>query len=430
MRTEQFRPILSFRPVRICSGRIKLKKSHFLAFAMDEKKDIYGREEINDKRLEIFIKSNSINKDVILEYLHDCELGKVIKHRAKKKMDAITRYKHLSHLDRISRIIKKPFVKLFQTDLEEFILDLERGKYKRSMDGKPLAQATIVSYKEIFRKFILWMNTNKGTKLDVSFIDTYRKDTEIPALSREEVELLMERCSNIRDRFIVKFLFDSGARIEEFLNIKWSDLTWDKEINCYMVRIRISKTKPRTISLQLSTKEINDYKKYIEEQGLFKIENFLIDMNYDAIRIMLTRLGKKILGKRVTPHVFRHTSATYYANKIPYFPFCYRYGWSFNSDQPQRYIDRNGIQEKDTAKIIKNDEIGKYKEESQKLKEDFNRLTSENKEIWKWLEKLVFANKLMLKATTKNKSGEENLKKQIKDMLSNEEEYTPTLTRK
>jgi len=388
---------------------------------MDEKKDIYGREEIYSKRLEIFMKDKSLNKQIVLEYLHDCELGKVIKHIAKKKMDAITRCKHLSHIDRISRIIKKPFVKLSQADLEKFILDLERGKYKRSMDNKPLAQATIVTYKEIFRKFIMWMNAVKGTKLDVSFIDTYRKDTEIPALSREEVELLMERCSNIRDRFIVKFLFDSGARIEEFLNIKWSDLTWDKELNCYMVRIRVSKTKPRTISLQLSTKEIEDYRKYLEESGMFKVDNFLIDMNYDAIRIMLTRLGKRILGKRVTPHVFRHSSATYYANKIAYFPFCYRYGWSFNSDQPQRYIDRNGIQEKETAKIIKNDEIGKYKEESQKLKEDFSRLATENKEIWKWLEKLVFANKIMLKAATKNEKVKDEFKKQIKEMLSDEQ---------
>lgn len=392
---------------------------------MEEKRDIYGREEINNKRLGIFIKSNSINKDIILEYLHDCELGKVIKHRAKKKMDAVTRCKHLSLIDRISRIMKKPFEKMSQDDLEKFILDLDRGKYKRTMDNKPLSQATVVTYKEIFRKFIAWMNTTKGTKLDVSFIDTYRKDTEIPALSREEVELLAERSSNVRDRFIIRFLFDSGARVEEFLNIKWSDLTRDKELGCYMVRIRISKTKPRTISLQLSTKEIDDYKKDIEGKGLFKLENFIVNMNYDAVRIMLTRLGKKVLGKRVTPHVFRHSSATYYANKISYFPFCYRYGWSFNSDQPQRYIDRNGIQEKETAKLIKQDEIGRYKEESEKVREDFSRISSENREIWKWIENLTFANKMMLKAMEKNKNVEKDIKKQIKSFLSEQENNPP-----
>jgi len=364
---------------------------------MQDKRDIYGREEIYNKRLNVFKKNHSVDKEIILEYLRDCELGKVIKNRAKKKMDVATRYKQLIHLARISRIIKKSFLKMTQQDLEEFILSLERGKYKKMTDNKPLSQATIVTYKLIFRKFILWVNAQKKRKLDVSFIDTYREEIEISAFTREEVEKLMGRCEHSRDKFIIRFLFDSGARIEEFLNIKWSDLTWDDKISCYLVRIRISKTKPRTISLQLSTKEINDYKEYLSEKGPLPQERFLIDLTYDAIRMKLLRLGKKVLGKRVTPHLFRHSSATYYANRISYFPFCYRYGWTFDSSQPRRYIDRNGIQERETAKIIKNDEIGRYREENRDLKEKFTTLATENKEMWNQIEKLTVTSKALLK---------------------------------
>lgn len=385
---------------------------------MQDKLDIYNREEMYSKRLGIFKKSISNgNKKIILEYLRDCELGKVIKSRAKKKMGVATRFKHLTHLDRISKLIKKPFTRMTQGDLEKFILDLDRGRYKRTMDNKPLAQATIVSYKEIFRKFILWMNERKGTKLDVSFIDTYREDKEIPALTREEVEKLIARSKYVRDRFIVLFLFDSGARIEEFLNVKWSDLTWDEKLNCYLARIRISKTIARTVSLQLSTKEINDYKEFLKGNNQFEPEGYLINMSYDAIRIMLRRLGKEVLGKRVTPHVLRHTSATYYANKISYFPFCYRYGWTFNSKEPRRYIDRNGIQEKETAKIIKNDEIGKYREESQELKEKITRLMVENKEIWKWLYRLAITNKITEEAA-KDKHVEVELQRAAERIMS------------
>ena len=355
---------------------------------MIEKIDIYNTEGNYKTQVKSFKKdANNGNRELILDYLRDCELGKTIKNRAKKKIGVGRRSKILSSLSRISNWIKKPFVNLTQEELENFILDLERDKYKKK-DRNNFSDSTKVDFKKILRKFILWMNKNKETSLDVSFIDTYQEEKEVPALTREEVEKLISRTNNLKTRFIIKVLFDGGLRIEEFLNLRGDDLTWKQDLSCYMIRVRISKTKPRTISLQLSTKEIDNHIEELKENKQFKSENPLISMTYDAVRVMLKRLGKKVLNKRVTPHLLRHTSATYYANKLSYFQLCYRYGWTMSSKQPNRYIDREGIKEQETAKIIRNDELGNVQEKNKKLEEDIIRLKEQISGMPEMFEKL------------------------------------------
>ena len=374
---------------------------------MIEKIDIYNTEGNYKTQVKSFKKdANNGNRELILDYLRDCELGKTIKNRAKKKIGVGRRSKILSSLSRISNWIKKPFVNLTQEELENFILDLERDKYKKK-DRNNFSDSTKVDFKKILRKFILWMNKNKETSLDVSFIDTYQEEKEVPALTREEVEKLISRTNNLKTRFIIKVLFDGGLRIEEFLNLRGDDLTWKQDLSCYMIRVRISKTKPRTISLQLSTKEIDNHIEELKENKQFKSENPLISMTYDAVRVMLKRLGKKVLNKRVTPHLLRHTSATYYANKLSYFQLCYRYGWTMSSKQPNRYIDREGIKEQETAKIIRNDELGNVQEKNKKLEEDIIRLKEQISGMPEMFEKLNQTDNII----------KERVKQEIKDLI-------------
>ena len=374
---------------------------------MLEKIDIYNTEGNYKTQVKSFKKdANNGNRELILDYLRDCELGKTIKNRAKKKIGVGRRSKILSSLSRISNWIKKPFVNLTQEELENFILDLERDKYKKK-DRNNFSDSTKVDFKKILRKFILWMNKNKETSLDVSFIDTYQEEKEVPALTREEVEKLISRTNNLKTRFIIKVLFDGGLRIEEFLNLRGDDLTWKQDLSCYMIRVRISKTKPRTISLQLSTKEIDNHIEELKENKQFKSENPLISMTYDAVRVMLKRLGKKVLNKRVTPHLLRHTSATYYANKLSYFQLCYRYGWTMSSKQPNRYIDREGIKEQETAKIIRNDELGNVQEKNKKLEEDIIRLKEQISGMPEMFEKLNQTDNII----------KERVKQEIKDLI-------------
>lgn len=75
----------------------------------------------------------------------------------------------------------------------------------------------------------------------------------------------------------------------------------------------------------------------------------------------------------VTPHMLRHSSATYYANRLknPY-KLCYRYGWTIASNMVNRYLDRDGILEEETPSVVKVDEISAAQKLNQGLREELS----------------------------------------------------------
>ncbi|MBU0471512.1 MAG: hypothetical protein KKF65_02735 [Nanoarchaeota archaeon] len=93
------------------------------------------------------------------------------------------------------------------------------------------------------------------------------------------------------------------------------------------------------------------------------------------------RLGLKALGINVTPQMFRHTSATYYAPLLDRATFCKRFGWSFASRMPDRYIDWTGIHEEKAVKAIKANDMQVLKEEYQEMKEDFSRMKEQMQQM-------------------------------------------------
>ena len=205
-------------------------------------------------------------------------------------------------------------------------------------------------------------------------------------MSKEEIDKLA-KTSSIRDAALLMFMFDTGARAEELLNIRIDDLREEQigKDTFFKVRIRFgtTKTKARTITIPLATPYIKNWLS-MHLQGNDK-SCFLFPITYDYLRKILYRKGK-ILSKRIYPHLLRHSSATYYCNRLNQYQLCYRYGWSMSSKQPQRYIDREGIEEEKTAEIIKYDETSKLRKENQLLKEDIQKLKESDKIV---AEKLV-----------------------------------------
>jgi len=73
----------------------------------------------------------------------------------------------------------------------------------------------------------------------------------------------------------------------------------------------------------------------------------------------------------VHPHLFRHSSATYYASKLNRQELCYRYGWRFSSDMPDVYISRAGMENHQLDEKFTQTELST-------LKDDLVRVTQDN----------------------------------------------------
>ena len=287
-----------------------------------EKRDIHIRERQFQTALDS-LKNNKViirhNKDLILQFIRDCRLGKTLKKRQKKVLGLARCTKYMQILRKLSSWLNKPFDEVTQKDMESLIEDLENDQFKYELKGrngktilvKRYADSTKLDYKKTLKKFYKWLLGNNDHYPElVEWIETYDKVLEITALRREEVEQLVD-ASGVRDKAIIMFLFDGGARVEEALNIRLGDLV--KEGDTFKVRIVHSKTKPRTIHLPICFKHLE---MWLEEHPDKDEQSFLFPLSYPGLRQMLHRVGKKVINKRVTPHILRHSSATYYANLI------------------------------------------------------------------------------------------------------------------
>lgn len=361
---------------------------------MEDKIDIHHRKREFETYLRNLQNDETMipqNKEHLLKFIRDCRLGKTLRNRQKKVIGNARCTKYIHILKRISEWLNKPFEEVTQENMESFIEGLENDKYLgkigyRGAKSIILSPSTKVDYKKILKKFYKWLlGKNDQYPELVDWIETYDTLKEISALRREEVEKMVA-ASKTRDKAIIMLLFDSGARAEEFLNIRLHHLSKNGET--YKIRIAHSKTKPRTIHVPLCTEYLdmwlNEYEEHNEDSLLFPI-------SYDGLRVMISRVGKRVLNKRVTPHILRHTSATYYANLLKnQFKLCYRYGWAMASKMPNRYIDREGLIEEETIEIVKANEVSILQKENQELKEkislqdeDFKALRNEFRTLGK-----------------------------------------------
>lgn len=350
--------------------------------------DIHRNEEKWKTSLESFKEGDSVNKKLILEFLRDYEIGKVKrKNSAKKKPALASLIKILYTLKTLSKLFQKDFRKIKQKDLEQWSLDLDNNKFRSIAK---LGDSVKVDFKVCFRMFA----RHVGLELDTEFFDTSiaRKDFDI--IDKEELDKLINALPSYynseargaykfgevksdhfikRGALILKILFDSGMRSEEALNILWNDLKWNDKEKCYFLTIReeTSKTVGRTISLPLSTKEINDWIVQCKKVGDYGKNKKIFDMQYNAFRMFIERVTGKILEKRMPPKIFRKSSATFYASKLNYSQLCIRFGWRFGSDIPNVYIKRSGVSQIEAIKSVRTDKIDKLEGDVQEL---FSRL--------------------------------------------------------
>lgn len=140
-------------------------------------------------------------------------------------------------------------------------------------------------------------------------------------LSEDEVKRMIEVAKNKRDKALIALLYDIGARISEVGNLRIKDVKHD-EIGLYI--LVTGKTGQRRVRAVWSVQYLEDWlEEHPERDNLeapiwfnFK-KNELEQMRYDAIRMRLKKIAKKAgIIKRVHPHLFRHSRATYMANYL------------------------------------------------------------------------------------------------------------------
>jgi integrase len=310
-------------------------------------------------------------KKTIRRFIEELAMGKV--NRGRKICEG-RQAKYLDSLRLPLEFFNKPIERLTLADIERFEKALSTDVIQSRQKGKPYALNTKVDIRKAIKVFLRWrLGVIRAQKL-AGWLDTRDCFKTPDYLAEAEIERLLKQCRTAEQRFLVAVLFDSGARAEEFINIRLEDIRLPEGQDNFVkltLKEEYSKTKGRTISLywRHSLEAVREYVQARIREGL-KADDPVFAKHYDAMRMFLHRLGRRVLGRRVHPHLFRHSSATYYAPKLNRQELCYRYGWRFSSNMPDIYISRAGMVSPELDQKFTQTELSTLKDDLARVNQD------------------------------------------------------------
>jgi len=150
----------------------------------------------------------------------------------------------------------------------------------------------------------------------------------IPYMSEKALSALLQKPSDnttrgIRDKFFMIFIYDTGARIQEILDLRLKDLHLNDSVPCVYLTGKGQKTRAvpllkKTVKhLELYMKHFHPIETHINEDFLFftVIKGNIGKMSPDNVASFLKRYGASArldcaeVPEKIFPHLFRHTRA-------------------------------------------------------------------------------------------------------------------------
>ena len=182
-------------------------------------------------------------------------------------------------------------------------------------EQKDVSRRTIDKYREYITRFFTWAHNEGYIQSNPARNVTAIKYEEKPreALTQVELEYLRMACETVRERAIIEFLYSTGARVSELAVMKKGDINWyEKSVHLF------GKGRKHRISF-LNAKAEVALAKYLESRKddsefLFvSIKKPYRNLSKDGIEKIVRNIARRAsgnIGKHITPHVLRHTTAT------------------------------------------------------------------------------------------------------------------------
>jgi len=260
--------------------------------------------------------------------------------KLERQVKPATEQKYYRTLQCLERIVTKPFDKVSVKELQDAILQFDANER--------YANWTKATVRIVAKTFFKWLN------LDVGWLKCPKKASlrQLPSpeelLTEEDVSKLIAVASHIRNKAIVAFLYESGVRSGEILNMKIGDVKFD-DIGA-IVRVD-GKTGPRRLRIVFAatymSKWIDAHPFSKDSKAAFWIgignTNLNKPLQYDDLRLLLLRLAKHAnIMKDINPHHFRHSRATFLASHLTEQQLKVYFGWTPASNMTATYVHLSG----------------------------------------------------------------------------------------
>lgn len=283
------------------------------------KADIYGMK----KRLELIeagiIRARITEKDRLFQYRDQCFADGLGLHRI---------VKYLQLLKKLCQGSQTPISEISPMELTRILAGIERTD---------LSAWTKHDQKLALRKYLAFCKREDLVKLiRVKGAATNKLPEEL--LSTQDISDLLESVSAapLRMKALVYVLWDSGCRIGEVLGIQKKNVIFDAIGAVLTVE---GKTGMRRIRVIESAGPLNEW---ISERSL-NPDDRVFPLKYETARKQISVLARKAgIQKRIYPHLFRHSRATYLAGYLKEAQLCAHMGWTVGSQMARIYVHLNG----------------------------------------------------------------------------------------
>jgi len=301
---------------------------------------------------------------------------------------------------RLGEHLNKSFKDATADDLMDFFCNLKPVSDNGKSADK-YADRTMWTYKASVKTF--WkclFGIDKKARESPSAVNWIERNSKIvksyvpkDVLTRDEINVLIKCVSSARDKAIIALLFDTGMRCGELLSLRRSQIKFyddyaEFEVNGKTgIRECIAIESAPYLKKQIDWLDKNKHiiKKGFEDYLWLNINRGGWVRNYgrnirnvydergspltrDGVGSLLKRAGKKAkIDKKIWTHLFRHSSATYWAQFLNEAEMRIKFGWSRDSNMPSVYInlDYSKLKEKQLKKA------GKWKEVEKNDKQMF-----------------------------------------------------------
>ena len=207
-------------------------------------------------------------------------------------------------IEHLFSMIKKSIVEIGTNDIRRYLSDYQ--------DNRSISKVTIDNLRRIFSSFFSWLEDEDYIpKSPVRRIHKVRTDTLVKeVLSDENLEVLRDSCTEIRDLAMIDLLSSTGMRVGELVKINREDIDFH-ERQCVVFG---KGNKEREVYFNARTKiHLEQYlnTRKDENPALFvSLSRPHSRLSIGGVEVRLRTLGKRVNINKVHPHKFRRTLAT------------------------------------------------------------------------------------------------------------------------
>lgn len=190
-------------------------------------------------------------------------------------------------------------------------------------------------YKLALRKYLIFCGSPElACLIRLPKVHTGKLPEEL--ITPEHIEELLQSARTTQDRTFLFCLWESGARIGELLSLRRKHVQFD---HLGAVLIMDGKTGMRRVRLLESAPLLDEW---ISDRS-YKPEDAIFPKTYRAYAKCLKTLCRRAgISKRIYPHLFRHSRATFLAGYLTEAQLCCYMGWTISSAMPRIYVHLNG----------------------------------------------------------------------------------------